>query len=189
MAVNTANYVSAGKPSTSGAIWTASTNATLPTDTTTVLDDTIFTCLGYCSDDGLTNETELETEEIKAWGGDTVLTIQTSKNDKFTFKLIQTKDVDVLSFVHGSANVSGTLSTGISVKVNADEVEEQALVIDMIFRDNTAKRIVIPDCKISEIGEIKYSDEEAAGYEVTVTCMPDAAGNTHYEYLLASVSA
>jgi hypothetical protein len=53
----------------------------------------------------------------------------------------------------------------------------------MIMRDNTAKRIVIPDCKISEFGDVVYSDSEAVGYETTVTCMPDSSGNTHYEYL------
>lgn len=187
MAQNTASYVSAGKPSTAGAIFTAPVGTTLPTDTATALTD--FTCLGYCSEDGLSNEMSIESEEIKAWGGQTVLTIQTSKDDKFGFTLIQTTDVDVLSFVHGSANVSGALATGVTVEVNSKDVEEQSLVIDMIMRDNVAKRIVIPDCKISEIGEIVYNDSEAVGYEITVTCMPDASGNTHYEYLLSQASA
>lgn len=187
MAANTASYVTAGKPNTSGAIYSAAVGTTLPTDTSTALTD--FTCLGYCSEDGVSNEMSIESEEIKAWGGDTVLTIQTSKDDKFSFTLIQSQDVDVLSFVHGSGNVSGSLNAGITVEVNSDDVEEKSLVIDMILRDSTAKRIVIPDCKISEIGEIKYSDSEATGFEITVTCMPDSSGNTHYEYLLASASA
>lgn len=187
MAVNTASYVSAGKPDASGAIWTAAVGTALPTNTTAALAG--FTCLGYCSEDGVTNEMSIDSEEIKAWGGDTVLTIQTSKDDKFSFTLLQSDDVDVLSFVHGSGNVSGALATGVTVNVNSKDVEEQSLVIDMILRDNTAKRIVIPDCKISEIGEIKYSDSEATGFEITVTCMPDSAGNTHYEYLLATASA
>jgi hypothetical protein len=82
--------------------------------------------------------------------------------------------------------VSGDLTTGLTVTVNNKDVEEVAIVIDMLLRDNTAKRIVIPDCKISEMGDIVYSDSEAVGYETTVTCIPDASGNTHYEYLLKS---
>lgn len=179
---NVASNVSAGKPKTTGAIWVAPKGSTLPTDTATALD-AAFKCLGYCSDDGLTNTTDLESETIKAWGGDTVLTIQTSKDDKFGFTLIEVLNEDVLKFVFGSSNVSGDLSTGLTVAANNSDVEETALVIDMIMRDNTAKRIVIPDCKISEFGDLTYSDSEAVGYELTVTCMPDSSGNTHYEYI------
>lgn len=179
---NVASNVSAGKPKTTGAIWVAPKGSTLPTDTATALDPA-FKCLGYCSDDGLTNSTDLESETIKAWGGDTVLTIQTSKEDRFGFTLIEVLNEDVLKFVYGSTNVSGTLSTGLTVTANNADVEEVAIVIDMIMRDNSAKRIVIPDCKISEFGDVVYSDSEAVGYETTVTCMPDSSGNTHYEYL------
>lgn len=182
---NNALNVSAGKPMLTGAIWTAPLGTALPTSTTEALD-AAFKCLGYCSDDGLTNSTNLESETIKAWGGDTVLTIQTSKDDTFQFTLIEVLNEDVLKFVYGSANVSGSLETGITVQANNGDVEERSLVIDMIMRDNTAKRIVIPTAKISEVGDIVYSDSEAVGYETTLNTSPDEYGNTHYEYLLKS---
>jgi len=180
---NTATNVSAGKPNTAGAIYVAPVGTTLPTDTSTALD-AAFKGLGYCSEDGLINGTELESETIKAWGGDTVLTIQTSKDDTFQFTLLEVLNVDVLKFVYGSTNVTGDLTTGLTVKANNKDVEEVSIVIDMILRNNTAKRIVIPDCKISDVGDINYTDSDAVGYETTTTCMPDANGNTHYEYLL-----
>ena len=182
---NKALNVSAGKPKATGAIWTAPLGTELPTDTDSELVG--FDCLGYCSDDGLTNSTDLESETIKAWGGDTVLTIQKSKEDKYKFQLIEVLNVDVLKFVYGSENVSGDLSTGIVLKANNTDVEEKVVVIDMIMRDNTAKRVVIPTCKIAEMGDITYSDSDAVGYEVTVACTPDEAGNTHYEYIRKSV--
>ena len=185
---NKALNVSAGKPKATGAIWVAPLGTTLPTDTDTEL--TGFDCLGYCSDDGLSNSTNLESETIKAWGGDTVLTIQTSKEDTFGFTLIEVLNVDVLKFVYGSANVSGDLENGITLTANNQDVEEKTIVIDMIMRDNTAKRVVIPTCKISEIGDITYSDSAAVGYEITVKCSPDEDGNTHYEYIRkSSISA
>ena len=182
---NTSSYVSAGKPNVAGAIYAAPKGTELPTSTTEELN-AAFKGLGYCSDAGLTNSTNLETQDIKAWGGDTVLSIQTSKEDKFKFALIEVLNADVLKFVYGAENVSGDLATGLTVTANNKDVEEVALVIDMIMRDSTAKRIVIPDCKISEISDIVYSDNAAVGYETTVTCLPDENGNYHYEYLLKS---
>lgn len=183
---NNASNVTAGKPNVGGAIYVAPKGTTLPTSATGSLNSA-FECLGYVSDSGLVNATDLETTEIKAWGGDTVLTIQTSKSDKFTFTLLEILKKAVLEFLYGSSNVTGTaLNSGLTVAVNNDDMEEVSIVINMILRDNTAKRIVIPDCKISEIGEINYTDSEAVGYETTVTCMPDSSGNYHYEYLLKS---
>ena len=186
---NVASNVSAGKPKLTGAIWVAPKGTDLPTDTATALD-AAFACMGYCSDAGLVNSTNLESTDIKAWGGDTVLNIQTSKDDTFKFTLIEVLNEDVLKFVYGSDNVSGSLENGLTVKANNGDVPEVAIVIDMILRDNTAKRVVISDCKISEIGDITYSDSDAVGYETTVKCIPDAQGNTHYEYFKkAGISA
>ena len=182
MSENNALMVSAGKPKVGGSIFAAPLGTPLPTSTTEALD-AAFKNLGYASDDGVTNSTNLETEEIKAWGGDTVLVIQKSKDDKYKFKLIEVKNVEACKFVYGDDNVSGTLETGITIKANNGDVPERSLVIDMILRDNTAKRIVIPSCKISEVGDIVYGDEDAVGYETTVSCTPDTAGNTHYEYI------
>lgn len=181
---NTVTNVSAGKPKVSGAIYRAplSSTPTLPTDATTALG-TEFKALGYVSDDGLTNTNSPDSETIKAWGGDTVLTIQTEKPDEFQLTLIEVLNTDVLTAVYGSSNVTGSLTAGITVKANADEPEEAAWVIDMVMRGGVLKRIVIPDGKVTEIGDIEYTDEDAVGYELTVQAMPDASGQTHYEYI------
>ena len=182
---NTANYVSAGKPKKTGAIWAAPKGTAIPTSTSEALNEA-FKCLGYCSDAGVTNSTSLESNKIKAWGGDTVLVILSSKEDSYKYTLIEVKNIDVLKFVYGSGNVTGTLATGLVVTANSDQPEEVSLVIDMIMSDNTAKRIVIPTATISDVGDITYSDGDAIGYETTVDCIPDASGNTHYEYILKS---
>lgn len=179
---NTAANVSVGKPAVAGAIYVAPTGTTLPTDATTSLNSA-FKCLGYVSEDGLTNSNTPESDSIKAWGGDTVLTMLTSKEDTFSFTLIESLNIDVLKFVYGSANVSGTIQTGITINANSADVPPVSLVVEMLMTGNVAKRIVVPSGKITEVGDITYTDGDAVGYETTVTCTPDGSGNTHYEYI------
>jgi hypothetical protein len=138
------------------------------------------------SEDGVTNSNSPSSEDIKAWGGDIVMNIMTEKPDNFSFTLIEALNIDVLKFVYGSANVTGDLATGITIKANASTPEAHVIVIDMIMTDGALKRVVMPGAYISEVGEITYKDDEAVGYETTVLCPPDEEGNTHYEYIVKS---
>lgn len=181
---NVAN-VSYGKPKIGGAIHRAPVGTPLPTDATSELNNA-FKELGYISDDGLTNENKIETEEVKAWGGDTVLTPQKGKTDKMKFKLIEVLNEEVLKTVYGEKNVQGNLSEGISVDVRTEELEDSAWVIEMIMKGGVLKRIVVPKASISELSEIVYKDNEATGYEITLSAAPDKNGSTHKEYIIKS---
>lgn len=176
--------VTAGKPKVSGSIFRAKTGSTLPNDAKTELD-AAFKALGYVSEDGVSNSNSPESEKIKAWGGDVVMMIQTGKEDKFKFKMIETLNVEVMKTVYGDKNVTGDISTGIAISANSDASEEYSWVIDMIMRGGVLKRIVIPSASITELGDISYKDKEAVGYDVTITATPDSKGSTHYEYISA----
>lgn len=186
---NTATNVSTGKPKVSGSIYRAArtSSLTVPTSASASLSSD-YKCLGYISEDGVTNDLSMETDKVKAWGGDTVLVFQTDKNDTFKFKLLETLSEDVLKAIFGASNVTVTAATttapkSITINVNSEEQEEAVWVIDMIMRGNNPKRIVIPYGKITEMGEITYKDDEAVGYDVTITGAADSSGNTHYEYM------
>ena len=178
----TVSNVSTAKPNISGAIYVAPKGTALPTDSVTALD-AAFKSMGYVSEDGVTNTNSPTTETIKAWGGDTVIVYRSEKPDTFQYTLLEALNMDVLKYVYGSDNVTGTLAAGITIEANNASDEEFAVVIDMIMREGAIKRIAIPNGSVSEVAAINYRDNEAVGYNTTLTCMPDADGNTHYEYI------
>lgn len=194
MAKNDSSLATAAKPVAAGAISSATTKTTLPTDATTdLVTDLVtdlatgfvtgFVKLGYVSEDGLTNGLDTDVENIKAWGGDTILTVRTSRTETFKFTLVQALDIDVLKEIYGQDNVTGDLTTGITVKHNGNELPRRAFVFDMLMTGNVLKRIVVPAGQVTEVGDVTYVDGSVVGYETTVTCFPDAQGNTVYEYI------
>ena len=183
---NNALNVTVGKPKVGGAVYVAPLGTTLPTSASATLAAG-FVCLGYVSEDGVTNNNSPESDKVKAWGGDTVLTLQTDRPDTFSMTLLESLRVDVLKTIYGSGNVTETAGA-ISVKATADEMSSCAWVIDMVVRGGRAKRIAIANGTITELGEIAYKDDEAVGYAITITDVPDSDGVYHYEYIAAAPS-
>ena len=181
-----ATKVSVGKPKVGGAVHWAPLGTTLPTSATASLA-AAFVELGYVSEDGLTNNNSPESDTVKAWGGDTVLTLQTDRPDTFALTLLEAMNEDVLKTIYGSSNVTADGSGNLTVKATAGEMPSGAWVFDMILKGGRAKRIVVPNGTISELGEITYKDDEAVGYNITITDVPDNSGVYHYEYITADV--
>ena len=180
---NTATNVTTGKPNVSGAVYTAAIGTTLPTDATTALDENDFTCLGYVSEDGLSNDNTLDVSEIKAWGGIVVYRSLNGMTDDFKLTMIEAENVDVLKTVYGEDRVHEDVDGSISVDVAADDPIERVFVFEMALRGGKAKRIVIPDGAITSRDEITYNDSDAVGYGVTISAYPNSNGVTHKEYI------
>lgn len=179
----TATNVTAGKPRTAGAVFSAPLGTTRPTDANAALDSA-FVDLGYVSSDGVTRSISKSTTNIKEWGNGVVLITEDEKTATIKLKLIEYLNPEVQSFVHGSENVTGTLATGIHVGINEDEAEEHVIVIDQIMKGGIPQRMVIPRGVITEIGDTTYIGNDAASYDLTITAMtPDGGGNKIDEYI------
>lgn len=169
----------AAKPATAGAIYVAAKGATLPTTPSSAVGAD-FTSLGYVSEDGVTRTISHDSNTVKDWSGKTVLVLNNGKTETFKFTLLDVTEVKAMELVYSTASES---SGTISATQGADNRVGHAFVIDMILADNKAQRICIPNGLVTDIGDIGYKSSEAVGYELTITAMCDAAGNTSYDYI------
>lgn len=185
--MNNAEMVATGKPKIGGAIHRAPLGSKLPEDATSALD-AAFKCLGYCSEEGLTNAGSISAGSIKAWGGETIHNYQDGKTDTFKFKLVEALNVEALKAVYGDKNVTGTLETGVHIKSTNDEQEDCAWVVDMIC-NGYAKRIVVPKAKVTAVGDIVYRDNVLVGYDTTISASLIADGVYHHEYIKKAAAA
>ena len=163
-----------------GGLYFAPSGTEVPTDASTKLTDT-YTSAGYLSDDGIKNKRDRKTEDVVAFGGDTVLSVTTSLTETFELGLLETTK-DTLAIVYGDDNVTAD-GDNITVKHNAKDTPRKAYVFELALTGDRVKRIVVPDGQVSDVDDVEYKDGEAITYSPTITAFPDDKGNTAYEYI------
>lgn len=185
---NAAN-VSTVKPKIGGAVWRAPVGTKLPTTADEALN-AAFKGLGYISTDGITNGMARESAPVKAWGGDVVASNDSGMTDTFKWNLLEILNEEVLKVVYGDKNVTGTLSTGLTVKANNEPQGQASYVIDMILKNGVLKRVVIPRGTVTAVEDVTYNDSDPVGYNTTITAEADETlGGTHVEYIKAGAAA
>lgn len=186
--MNDADNVSFGKPKSTGAVYVAPEGTTLPTTAWEALDDA-FAGLGYVSEDGLVNGVETDVEEVNAWGGDLVLSGQTTFKEMFTVNLIETNE-EALKVYYGEDNVVVEGNGSITVTQKNEMLPRCVVVFELVLTGGRIKRIVVPNAQIADrSGEITYVDGEAIAYPAVFVAYPDENGETHKEYIATALSS
>lgn len=180
---NDKSNVSVGKPKAGGAFYAAkiTQDLAIPKDATTALPDT-YKCLGYLSDDGITNTITRESEEITAYGGDVVANPQTKYSEQYKQTMIEQR-VETFGQVFGESNVSVTGAGHIRIAHSAKGLEHYSYVYETLVGDSRVERTVIPDGKVIEIGDIVRNGKDPVGYETTIQAYPDEAGESSHSYI------
>lgn len=186
--MNDADNVSFGKPKSTGAVYVAPEGTTLPTTAWEALD-AAFEGLGYVSEDGLVNGVETDVEEVNAWGGDLVLSGQTTFKEMFTVNLIET-NAEALKVYYGEDNVVEEGNGSITVTQKNEMLPRCVVVFELVLTGGRIKRIVVPNAQIADrSGEITYVDGEAIAYPAVFVAYPDENGETHKEYIATALSS
>lgn len=186
--MNDADNVSFGKPKATGAVYVAPAGTSVPVTAWEDLD-AAFDGMGYVSEDGLVNSIETDTEDVNAWGGDLVLSGQTTFKETFMVNLLET-NANVLKQYYGEDNVTVEGDGSMTVAQTSEQLPHVVVVFEMVMTGGRIRRIVIPDAQISDrSGEITYVDGEAITYPAMFVAYPDANGQTHTEYIATALSS
>jgi hypothetical protein len=180
----------APSPRTSGSILWGPIGCVLPTTSYADLDgttDTGLTDLGYADENGLKQRETRSNTDVFVWGGDLAGTLQTQYDRTMTFRLMQFRNVQVLSAAYGISNVSvipATVTQGkeIAVKLNPKLLDTRSWVFDGFYADNLV-RIVIPIGRVTAIGEVDMTHKAYMTIECTLKAYPDSNKNHGYLYL------
>lgn len=182
--MNNSSNVSTGKPKIGGAIFVAPKGTAVPADAATPLAGA-FVGLGYVSEDGLTNTVETDTNDTQAWGGDTVLSEQTSYKETFGFGLIETKEAALAQY-YGPENIEVLGDGTIKVRHNGKTLPEQVAVIETVLSDGRVKRTVIEKAQMSDrSGDVTHTDDDPVTYPIVWNAKPNADGDTAVDYIAA----
>lgn len=180
MAGTSAANVAVGKPdlAVSGGVLVAPIGTTRPTSISGPIDEA-YESVGYVSADGVTETSERSTEEIRAWGGQKIRTVQTEYGTSLSLTLIESRNATALRFVFGDDNVD--VSGGeITVKRNEKTLPYVQLLVSMLDGDNSS-HLDVGRAQVTEVGDVTYVDGEAISYELTISCDPDENGDTLVE--------
>lgn len=180
-----ASNIKFARPKASGVFYSAATTATAPTTASSTLG-VGFTELGYVSEDGLVETIDHETTELKDMGGDVVAIWDDTHS--VSYKLTPMEfTAAVLEEILGSANVTLDNDSALqSAILNSDMLPNRMFVFDMRLSDTSLMRIVVPNGKITAIGDMTYKKGQPMMREITIVALPDSSGNKAYEYFAAA---
>ena len=181
MAGTSAKNVAVGKPklAVSGGVLVAPVGTTRPTSHSEAYDAASVSA-GYVSTDGVVETSERSTEEIRAWGGTKVRTVQTEFGTNLALTLIESRNADALKLVFGADNVDESVPGEITIKRNEKVLPHTQFIIDMLDGENS-RHLDVGYGQVVTVGDISYVDGEAISYELEISCDPDENGDTLIE--------
>lgn len=154
-----------------GAVYVAPTATSAPTSSSSALD-VGFVDLGYVSADGITENIDRTTNQIRAWqNGSLVREVTSEGTYSVDMTFIETNE-SVLELYYGASITAGELDGDPTTTGG-----RKSFVIDVID-GAIVERIYIPAGEITSVGTRTLASGEAVGYQVTITAYADAGSTT-----------
>lgn len=183
--VNTSTNVVVAAPATGGGALVAPVGTALPTTNAATIN-VAFVPLGYLGDNGITDNTDRPSKKVYAFGGDTIATTQDSFAKSFKFTITEYLNATAKAVVHGDSNVTTAAATSghgtqLTITEKAAQLPVKSWVFDIVS-GNALIRKVIPNGRVTNIGDVVFQTTAISGQEITIDCYPDSSGNYVYTY-------
>lgn len=175
------NNITSSNPGRNGVMFRAPIGVELPADAVSELAED-FIDQGIVGEDGVTQAITRDTEDVKAYGGDVVYTLQTDFGEEFTVVMYESRNVELLKTVFGDDNVTDDGEGNITVLHNKTKLPRSTFVFDHLI-DGGVKRQVIEIGQVVSVGDIVNVHTDIVKYELTIKAFPNADGNVLVEYI------
>lgn len=157
------------------------TSVTLPTNASASLGGD-FSEVGAISEDGITEATSQERNDIFIWQGNALgrrLPGQYTKT--FTFAAAETNLI-TLGVQYPGSTITQT-AEGVTVAEKPPATDVRSWVLHGIDGEREL-RLVVPRGEVTERGDVVWSSQNITVYEWTMSCYLDGSGNVLYRYYL-----
>jgi hypothetical protein len=174
-----------------GPIWVAPLGTPVPTDARTPLSTT-FKCLGYITEDGVTEPAANEAgDDTNAYGGNKVFTGDPTYSKTLTANFMEIMNQTLLEEMYGKSNVSASANADGDMKIveKAAVPEHQVFVYDEMVRGGKRYRHIYPDATALVTGDLQHTTSDPMSVEITINAYPDADGNSAVNYLQTKTDA
>lgn len=178
----------AGSAGTPSLAWFAPQATALPTDATTALV-AAYLDLGIVSEDGLSIDTSVSTEEIEGYGLFSAARVITTKEAK-SFKITgrETNPVSLALYerlpLTGAGAPTVTPASGaMAVTSGQSRSQTYVAVFDAVDGANKIRK-VCPSVELIDKDSEQISKAANVAYGMTFTAYPDSSGNSVYTYYI-----
>lgn len=126
-----------------------------------------FSNLGFVANDGLTESESKSTSTETDMNGDPIYTTSSDRNETWKVRLVEMKREAALKEIYGDGNVSGT--TTLVAQHNGDDHPEHVYVLELVLKDGSRARKVMPLGQVTEIGDMVINSTTLLGREITIS--------------------
>ena len=165
--------------------WFAALGSTAPTDSTTALTAAWFDC-GLITEDGFTSKAATSSKDIKAFGS-TAVQRTLITDQKYTFEMAFLEVNRYSMAVYHRLPIASITPTGgaFSVTQGTYSRQQYAMILDTIDGANHI-RYYCPNVEVTDLGDNKLSNGEAAEWAITVTAYPNSSGIAVQKFFLVT---